>query len=216
MRPLRFTLLADGTSDRALVPILTWILRQHLPVRAPLELGQLADLGRLRGPRPTGLDARIRLAVEYFPCDLLFVHRDAETRDGYEARYDEITRAVRQANVPVASVAVVPVRMTEAWLLHDEPALRRAADRPSSTDPLVFPSRRQVETVHAKETLFDLLVAAACLTGRRRRQFNPEQRRNRLADLIEDYSPLRHFRSFRALEAEVSRFCADRAAVSES
>ena len=29
MQTLRYTLLADGSSDRALLPILTWLLRQY-------------------------------------------------------------------------------------------------------------------------------------------------------------------------------------------
>ena len=41
MQELRYTLLADGSSDRALLPILTWLLRQYcgvIPIggRAPI------------------------------------------------------------------------------------------------------------------------------------------------------------------------------------
>lgn len=39
MQELRYTLLADGSSDRALLPILTWLLRQScgaIPIEAEL------------------------------------------------------------------------------------------------------------------------------------------------------------------------------------
>jgi hypothetical protein len=29
MRELRYTLLSDGSSDRALLPVLTWLLHEH-------------------------------------------------------------------------------------------------------------------------------------------------------------------------------------------
>ena len=52
MSDLRYTLLADGSSDRALMPILSWLLREHLPHRAIQE--EWADLGRFpRAPSTT-------------------------------------------------------------------------------------------------------------------------------------------------------------------
>jgi hypothetical protein len=39
-----------------------------------------ADLGRLPRP-PAALQNRILAAIDLFPCDLLFVHRDAERED---------------------------------------------------------------------------------------------------------------------------------------
>src|SRR4051812_26771422 len=76
MSALRFTLVSDGSSDRALLPILRWLLI-HRDIRAPI-VEQWADLRRLRRP-PVGLTARIETALDLYPCDLLFIHRDAET-----------------------------------------------------------------------------------------------------------------------------------------
>ena len=205
---VRYTLLGDGSSDRALVPVLDWLFREHLPNHAVLEQGQVAELGRLRDPPPLGdLKERIRTAIEFYPCDVLFVHRDAEQRDGYSARRSEAERAAEDAGVRIPCIPVVPVRMTEAWLLIDEAALRRAAGRPEATSPLTWPRPASIEQIHAKEVLFGLLQAAAGQTGRRRRRISPETRRARLARLIEDYAPLRRFESFQDLERDVRAFC---------
>ncbi len=75
MRELRFTLVADGSSDRALLPIFIWLLREHFG-RIPIQ-PEFADLRRLPNP-PRELFERIAKSVELYPCDLLFVHRDAE------------------------------------------------------------------------------------------------------------------------------------------
>src|SRR4051794_26254101 len=112
MTSLRYTLLSDGSSDRALIPILTWAITQHLPECAIQS--EWADLRRLARP-PRGLSDRIAVALELYPCDMLFIHRDAELQSP-DDRIAEIQAAIRalerQIEVPV--VAVVPVRMQEA------------------------------------------------------------------------------------------------------
>ena len=115
MRELRYTLVCDGSSNEGLLPILTWLIHQQ-GVTFPVQ-GVWADLRRLRSP-PRVLADRIPRAVELYPCDLLFIHRDAETSPR-EDRASEIQRAVREALPEGAPpcVCVVPVRMQEAWML---------------------------------------------------------------------------------------------------
>lgn len=207
-RSVRYSLLGDGSSDRALVSVLDWLFRFHLPANAILEQGQVADLGRLPSPPPLAdLAGRIRMAVEFYPCDVLFVHRDAEQRNGYAARRAEIEHAVESAGLEVRCIPAVPVRMTEAWLLTDEVALRRAADHPTGTVTLNWPSLARLEKIHAKEVLFDLFRAASNQTGGRRQRVSLEKRRARLATLIDDFSPLRRFVPFQDLERDVYEFC---------
>ena len=122
---LRYTLLSDGSSDAALMPILDWLLIEH-GVNKPIQ-SQWADLRRLRQP-PDELSDRIRVALEFYPCDLLFIHRDAE-KASYAERAGEIRNAltkIAEGDLP-PNVYVIPVRMTEAWLLFDESAIRFAA-----------------------------------------------------------------------------------------
>lgn len=199
MTSLQFTLVTDGASDRALLPVLTWLLRQHsMRTFQP----QWADLRALRQP-PKTLEEKIFTALELYPCDLLFVHRDAE-REPRATRVAEIRRCLANRAEP-PTVCVVPVRMQEAWLLFDEAALRLAADNPRGEVPLPFPPLLRLEEVSdPKELLHELLYQASGLRPGRLSRFNPAARAHRLAELIEDFSPLRRLAAFQALETELT------------
>jgi len=202
MTELSYTLLSDGSSDRALIPILTWVLRQH-EVNIAIQ-PQWADLRRLPAP-PRSLSSRIRLSLNLFPCDLLFIHRDAE-REPYNIRVEEIQRAVDEvaslASVP--AICVVPVRMQEAWLLFNEIALRVAAGNPNGQNPLHLPPINTLEQLpDPKSILYELLREASGLYGRRRRKFAVRTSARRVSELITDFTPLRVLSAFNALETEV-------------
>jgi hypothetical protein len=199
MDELRFTLLADGPSDVALVPILSWLLAQHLPGRA-LQV-QFADLGRLR-IRPDSQVDRIHYALELYPCDVLFVHRDAEGQPP-DWRRDQIQAAIRAAELRTPYVCVVPIRMTEAWLLFDQAAIRRAAGNPYGRSELALPALREVESLpDPKDVLRSALLKASELKGRRLKDFRTSPRR--VAELIRDFSPLRELSAFCQLEDDLA------------
>ena len=86
-------------------------------------------------------------------------------------------------------MAVVPIRMTEAWLLIDEAALRSAAGNPRGSVPLSIPAVRQLEGLpDPKKTLHALIRRASSLGGRRLSRFRMDQAVHRLAQAIQDYS----------------------------
>lgn len=205
MNTLRYTLLSDGSADRALQHVLTWLLREHLAGWAIQP--EWADLRRLPQP-PRSLPDRIKIGIDLYPCDLLFIHRDAE-REPRAVRVTEIRRAVEEvwehlAVPPV--VCVVPVRMQEAWLLFDESALREAAGNPNGQHPLQLPDLADVERLpNPKRTLHDLLRAASDLPARRSRRLNLGALVHRMASLIDDFSPLRQLSAFRELETDFKR-----------
>lgn len=209
MQRLRYTLVADGSSDRALLPILTWLLRQFcgaIPIQA-----EFADLRRLPHP-PKRLSERIHWSVELYPGDLLFVHRDAE-RAPIEKREAEIRKALAESPVEnsVRVVCVVPVRMQEAWLLIDEAALRKAAGNPNGTQPLAMPDGQKLEALaDPKQHLRDLLRQASGLRGRRLERFNWRSSAHRVAEMIGDFGPLYKLAAFRRLAAEVERSVRDK------
>lgn len=98
MSILRYTLVEDGRSDACLAHVINWVLG-HDPQRRFSEfIPQVADLGLLRNP-PKDLTARMQAACRQFPCDLLFVHRDAE-RESVEKRHREIRDAARMTALP--------------------------------------------------------------------------------------------------------------------
>ena len=195
---LRVTLVTDGSSDVVLVPILQWLIQQL--TREDFEI-RWADLRELsNGPR--NLSQKLTLAIREYPCKLLFVHRDAEGQDPHR-RYDEI----RLANETGCDhICVVPVRMQEAWLLHDEAALREAAGRPSGTEALMLPPAHRWDVVaDPKRVLHQALRIASGATGRRARRFKPGRAAHRLANLATDWSPLRQLTAFTQLETDTTQ-----------
>jgi hypothetical protein len=189
------TLVTDGSSDTVLIPILRWLFQQLTAEVVELRHG---DLRWVRHP-PKTMPDRLTLAVELFPCDLLFVHRDAEGQNP-TLRYDEIAKANATGR---PHVCVVPIRMQEAWLLHDETTLRQAAGRPSGTEPLKLPPPARWEALSdPKATLHKALRVASGAKGRRARKFSPSRAAHRLADLVDDWGHLRALSAFKRLESE--------------
>lgn len=205
MRELRYTLVSDGSSDRALLPILSWLLAEHR-IFCPIQ-AEWADLRRLRNP-PKTLASRIVWSLDLYPCDMLFVHRDAEIRAerrSYQQRKEEIIDALANINLAqIPQICVVPVRMMEAWLLINEAALRRAAGNPNGTTPLNIPNTAHLEKIpDPKEVLYMLLRAASELRGRRLRRFEEKRSAGLVAEYIDDFAQLRRLPAFRALEADI-------------
>jgi len=202
---LRCTLLSDGSSDRALLFVFDWLLQELRPLITVRS--QWADLRQLRKP-PRELSKRIATAVDLFPCDLLFIHRDAE-REPLEDRSQEIQIAVERAfegaGRRVPTVAVVPVRMQEAWLLSCEGAIRKASGNPRGDHLLDIPDARKWEALaDPKQVLSDLLRRASGATGRRLRKLNTPQMIQRVAELTPEFSPLRRLTAFQTFEANLA------------
>jgi hypothetical protein len=184
--------VSDGPTDQALLSLLQWLVHEHASVAFERTWADLRPLPRC----PSGLAARVAVAIDLHPCDLLVVHRDAE-REPLEHRVREIREATQTCTMPV--VCAVPVRMTEAWLLFDERAIRRAAGCPNGSMSLSLPAPRKAESVpDPKEVLRAAVRTASSLTGRRLRGVTPDIRR--LAELIDDFTPLRSLPSFQAFE----------------
>jgi hypothetical protein len=201
----RFTLLSDGSSDRTLIPHLTWLLKRN-GVSLPI-VSEWADLSRLR-QRPNSLTEKIMRSLELYPCDLLFIHRDAE-RENPNNRRVEIEGAwfaLRQNIIKPSFICVIPVRMSEAWLLFDENAIRRASGNSEGRVRINLPNLRNVENEpDPKEILFNSLRLASEQSGRKLKQLNADmpRLRYRVSELIEDFSPLLILPSFQQLETTI-------------
>lgn len=205
MKELRYTLLSDGPSDETLIPILSWALQQngiHFAIQPTW-----ADFRRLRRP-PRKLSDRIKIGLDLYPCDLLFIHRDAEgvTREIRLSEIHEARKEVESSTSIPHTICVVPVRMQEAWLLFDEMALRRAAGNPNGRVPLEFPYVSDLEKLSDPKRIFhELIREASGLSGRRRKHIPVHKYARRVAELIDDFSPLRKLSAFAALETEIQR-----------
>lgn len=208
-RSIDCSLLAEGSSDIVLLPILDWLLREHSG--DTIVNCVWADLRRLP-KKVTALQDRIVHAVILYPCDVLFVHRDADANKP-EIRYKEIATAADQAkkygfNIP--HVCVVPVRMQEAWLLLEEAPIRRAAGNPNGRDPIGIPPKNRIETLpDPKETLYALLKQASGLRGGRLKKFHPPKHAARVTEYIRDFTGLRSLEAFQRLEHDVINLMPD-------
>ena len=204
MTELRYTLVTDGSSDAALIPILTWLLRENGVAYAIQSTW--ADLNRIPHQHRRRLEDKIYRGLELYPCDLLFVHRDAE-RELRENRVNEITAAIQRVVISVPpNICVVPVRMQETWLLFDEPAINHAAGNSSNRQSLDLPPINRLEDLpNPKAQLHDRLRLASNLRGRRLRNFPVSQRARRVTQFVKDFSPLRRLSAFAALESELQQ-----------
>ena len=204
MTELRYTLVTDGSSDIALIPILTWLLREN-GVAHTIQ-SEWADLNRVPHSKRRRLEDKIYWGLELYPCDLLFVHRDAE-REPRENRVSEITTAIQSVAISVPPrICVVPVRMQEAWLLFDEPAINHAAGNSSNRQPLDLPQISRLEDLPDPKTeLHERLKQASNLGRRRLATFQVSQRARRVTQFVKDFSPLRRLSAFAALESELQQ-----------
>lgn len=110
--------------------------------------------------------------------------------DGRDARWAEITAAVQTVTPGTCYVPVIPIRMTEAWLLTDELELRCVAGNPKGRMSLDLPQPAQVEKVpDPKQKLKDVMGVASGLSGRKLKGFHarfPQHRRQLLERLDPD------------------------------
>jgi len=203
---IKFTLLTDGSSDKVLLPILKWTIRQHRAAQ-PIE-DQFADLRLLHRPPETLADKIVR-SIELYPCQILFVHRDSE-KATHQTRKEEIYQAFNQASEKLRDIppliCIVPIRMQEAWLLFDEQAIRNASGNPNGKITLELPVLREVENMpNPKSLMYSLLSRASELHGRRLKDFNSAKQAHRVAELIDNFEPLRQLSAFQLFEDDLQQ-----------
>ena len=195
MRIYTYTLLTDGSSDEALMPMIDWLINQHFS-----DMRFQSQFVRGLGKVGSDLLSRIDAALRQFPCDVLILHRDAE-KESHAIRSAEVRRASDQRNQ--CCVSVVPVKMTEAWMLSDEPAIRAAAGNRYGKNALELPSKTQWELLNdPKQVLLDALAKASEKSGRALQKFQTQKHRHSVTRLTRSFSALRGLRAFDAFENE--------------
>jgi hypothetical protein len=138
---------------------------------------------------------------------VLFVHRDAEAQPS-AVRREEIATALRETLL--RHIPVVPVRMTEAWLLADETAIRFAAGNPNGRENLNLPELRRLEDLpNPKRVLHEALSRASGLGARRRSRLSVGQRVHQIPNHIDDYSRLNVLPAFRTLQQDIRTLIED-------
>lgn len=197
MKRVTATLITDGSSDRLLAPLIELLFDAHTEHAYQVRYAEGLP------PQSHGLTARIDAALDLYPCDILFVHRDAE-RVEVPVRQREIESHWVQSSQAAVLICVIPVRMTEAWLVVDDAPIRAAVGNPNGTDPLGLPAIKDIESLpEPKEVLFAALKTATGWGPTRKRSFKPDKFRHRVSELTDDLTPLRKLKSFQHLESQV-------------
>ncbi len=193
MNIIRTGLITDGSSDRALIPLITLLLKEYLQL--PYEAIEYINCDT------SDLTKKVLSVAENYALDILFIHRDSEN-ESWDKRYQEIKAATPQS-LEGKVIAVIPIKMTEAWLLTDAKVICNAVGNPNSTINLALPTARKLETCAAKTVLLAALTDASGFGTQRRRKFRPEQFRHRVAELTVDLTLLRKIPSFQRFENTV-------------
>ncbi len=139
--------------------------------------------------------------------DPVVIHRDGDAV-GRMPRVAEIRAAIEAVMPGVRHVPVVPIRMTEAWLLLDEGLLRRVAGNPNGRARLPLPRSADVERVNdPKKVLREVLTIASGLTGRRLTQFQARfgSYRRQLLERLDPDGAIRDVPSWQHFVSDVSK-----------
>jgi hypothetical protein len=199
---LRVLFLGEGTSDsgitthikriateRRIDVVITDPLVERLPHRPNKTIA-----GKLRAIKGIG-----------GVYDLVAVHRDAD-RAGRDARLAEIKGAVGEVMPGVTHAPIIPIRMTEAWLLLDERQIRLVAGNPNGKTELGLPNPGKVESIaDPKAVLADRLCLASGLNGRKLTRFKQRfpQHRRQLLERIDPEGPIAGVSSWRDFNTDL-------------
>lgn len=204
MKELKYTLIADGSSDMTLLKIIKWSLDDLYP-KVPND-GNFADFRKIPDP-PKRLSDKVRIAKLYYPFDILFIHRDSESTNAsmIAQRSQEINVELQVADID-KTICIVPIKMMETWLLIDEDAIRKAAGNRNYRGRINLPTIRTLEREsQPKELLHALLREASGKKGRNLKKFNIDKTVHLVAENIEDFSPLRNLVAFQSFENELKK-----------
>jgi hypothetical protein len=199
---LRYTLIGDGSSDSTLMPIIKWLLDDLFP-QLPNE-GNFVDFRYMKkAPKKSNVKEQINEAIKQYPCDILCYHRDAEqrTKDIVAQRKSEI---LQHSPTSLPIVCIVPVVMTEAWLLIDEMAIKKAAGNRNYKGQIALPiPAKLADIADPKDQLHQYLKEASGLKGRKLDKFEIHQAVHQVAENIRDFSPLRQLKAFEIFENDL-------------
>ncbi|GAA0990888.1 hypothetical protein GCM10009555_077370 [Acrocarpospora macrocephala] len=194
--------VGEGTSDLPLADIVeTLFIDRGTQVR--LSKPDFESLKGVRRDVRSKVSASIQLVGG--PVDLVVVHRDADNA-GADTRRNEIEEAVHAAGHCSSIVPVIPVRMTEAWLLLDEQSIRTVAGNPKGKMNLGLPASNRVEREpDPKQLLKECLLKASDATGRRRERAANRfyEHRRHLLQRLDCAGPVTSLPSWKRLVADI-------------
>jgi hypothetical protein len=208
MRLLSSALYCEGPSDALFLRPLLLRLCEATAADAhePVEVPDVVDLGDKAEHRLRPRDERIALAAKAAEGAwiVLFIHADADARDPRTAIAERVQPAIDRLAAELGTnrqaVAVVPIRMTEAWLLADLDAFGSVLGTTLDVDELGLSGvvAHGVERVTDPKALVRHAIAAA---KPRARAAQVASYRARLGEAV-SLERLRRLVAFRTLEQD--------------
>jgi hypothetical protein len=177
VRYLGLALFAEGPTDHRFLSPLLRRVTEDLCLSRGISLVEVSEVFELHSPRESreaDRASRIFSAAReaWGAFHILFVHTDG-AGDAEAARLERVEPAAERleqelAGANACTVAVVPVRETEAWALTDGDALRAAFGARLDDTALGIPDRpERVERIPDPKLALDQVLAA--IVGSRRR-----------------------------------------------
>ena len=215
---LGLALFAEGPSDHQFLRPLLERFTETLCLSRARGLVELPSMIELHSPRRAKNDDRTKKILEaardaWGSFHILFIHSDggadpAATEENY---IEPVRRAIRDdadmGEGSTRTVAVIPVRESEAWMLADGEALREAFGTTLTNARLGLPSHvREVESIlDPKVTLQQALFA---VFGRRSRRSGPQDYFAAIGQSAR-FEKLREVPSFQAFEKQFTAALVD-------
>lgn len=177
MTQLLFGFYGEGPRDYGfLMPLIERVLQDMLPHTDILPLDVRVDKSDL-----SQIDKMLVVAEETNGFSLAIFHLDADgpnTTDAYNQRFEpgylrvlDIEDGVNRVIVPV-----IPVRMTEAWMLVDFEAFCKVVGTRETANTLGFPGYpRQVESIQLPKTVFEMAIEKAIRGRKHRKRIKPDE-----------------------------------------
>jgi len=162
VKVLSASFIREGSSDDGLIPLMTAVFKSQgadvvISPSAPAQ-GRKA-LHLWFDDIHQGFEDR----------DFILVHRDANSV-GYSARLKEIETAHARSSLKAIVIPVIPVKETEAWLLHAlySASFCESIGIPAASVRKALPKQRDLPRVDAKRLLADVHTSVFAERGRKR------------------------------------------------
>lgn len=152
---------------------------------------------------PGSLAAKVQNAVDLYAPNLILVHRDSDSNNKQQilARFAEVEDAC--SGIFSASVPVVPVKETEAWMLADKSAILEVVGRdalPTAANE-IYP--KSPETVQAKERLHEIFRLCRLESEWKPARINTNEDHRQIRTVVRDLGRLESLPSFRVFKEKM-------------
>jgi hypothetical protein len=193
MRQLVLALYAEGRTDERFLPVIIQRVASRILNQRALTLVEVIEPNVLKpDPEVSGNAERVlSVAQKAAGYDALIIHRDADARTADNARviyFEPGLQMVQnsQENACRELLPIIPIRMTEAWMMADVEAFLAVVGTSLNAAELGFPSQpRQVETILDPKHELNLILGQVFTRRRRRKRANLGQYYEPLARYIE-------------------------------